>query len=308
MFFKDLIKKLILPKPFNTGYLERPDGHKIYYHEYGTKGAQPALYFHGGPGGFSHPRHALPFPQKRSHVILFDQRGGGKSEPMFCLKNNTTGHIIDDAKALLDHLGVKKKVVLRGNSYGSTLCLLFAQKFPKLVKSMFLSCLFLARKEDYIEWMDIMANLYPDSRAQINALVPKGKSYFAAFSDMVNSADPKVSTKAAQLHAGYEWSLGNVLPFVPPATPDIMAYAKISLYFEKNHYFIAENQIIQNARKIKDIPTYLIHNRLDLVCAVKQAFDLHAALPKSKLTVVPELGHGGPLLHQAVKEVIEKVF
>ena len=122
------------PKPFNEGYLPEADGHRIYFAEYGKKGGKPVLLTHGGPGGQTHAGHAAVFDLKKYRVIMFDQRGCGKSLPAGKLENNTMEDTLWDMKRLYEHLQLKEKVILRGASWGSTVMLCFAEKYPELLQ------------------------------------------------------------------------------------------------------------------------------------------------------------------------------
>ena len=150
------------PKPFNEGYLPEADGHRIYFAEYGKKGGMPVLLTHGGPGGQTHAGHAAVFDLKKYRVIMFDQRGCGKSLPAGKLENNTMEDTLWDMKRLYEHLQLKEKVILRGASWGSTVMLCFAEKYPELVECLLLSQIFLADGV-HAEWFNKQSALfYPE--------------------------------------------------------------------------------------------------------------------------------------------------
>ncbi len=308
--FKKIFAKLTAPHPFNSGFYETTDGHKIYFEEYGNPNATPLISFHGGPGSKIKPLHASFYPLRHCHLILFDQRGCGRSTPLASIESNTTDKILDDANELLNYLNVKEKVISIGNSWGSTLALLFAEKFPERVRRIIVSSVFLARAQDTDEgWFKVCSNFYPDFYDRLQSITPKDESISSYCLKLINSSDKLEQKLAVQLSTGFEHLIGEVnpkLPEVDEIDDAVIAGTKIYIHFIANGYFIEENQILKNAQKIKNIETLIVHNRLDMTCAVKQAFELHNALPKSRLIIVPESGHGGEKLKNTVKKEIRR--
>lgn len=295
------------PKPFDEGYLPVKDGHEIYYRRFGNPAGEPVLSFHGGPGSVSKAKHAACFDLKKYQVILFDQRGCGKSFYKNRFDKNTTNDLLDDAARLLDTVGIKKKVISYGGSWGATLALLFAQKYPERVKRIIVSCIWLARSEDR-QWMSKTSGLfYPDFLDQIYA-GSNGKDPTKYYTKLLFGSS-KDMQKAMSLYGGYERLLGQVDPyfFKPPFETQNILSAQMFFHYESHEYFIKENQIIKEAKKIAAIPTLIVHNRLDMTCPVKQAWDLHKALPKSKIIIVPDRGHGSKLMFDVLKKEIKKL-
>ncbi|MDR2338086.1 MAG: alpha/beta fold hydrolase [Deltaproteobacteria bacterium] len=308
-FITTFAKRIFQPQPFNVGYFQTTDGHAIYFEEYGVPDGVPVLSFHGGPGSRLNVRSATIFPLKKARVILFDQRGCGKSTPSGSLVNNTTSKILEDANALLDYLGIKNKVVVNGNSFGSTLALLFAEQSPERIQKVIVSSIFLARREDYIDWISTTSNFYPDFYEEVMAEVPAEElaqgNFYSHFTKLSQSQNREDQIKAAILCLGYEMILGLKEPKFKNSediTERILISSKISNYFQANNFFIEENQILNNIDKIKHLEVFIAHNRLDMTCAVKQAYQLSQALPKSTLIIVPALGHGGKELVAEVKK------
>lgn len=303
----DFIKKFFEPKPFNEGYLPEQDGHKVYFMEIGNPAGKAVISFHGGPGGSSRVKHAQMFNLKRYRIILFDQRGGGKSLPSGEMKHNNVDKIIGDAKRLLDHLNIKGKIVVSGSSWGSTMALLFAEKYPKVVSKLIVSKIFFANKDNK-KWIYETSGLfYPDMLERIKSDMSI-EDMLKHYAKLINSKDMLDQVKAVTLLGGYENLMGSFNPSLEfrEVSADSIAYSKIFINYEDKDFTIKENQILKNIDDIKNIKTLIVHNRLDMVCPVKNAYDLHKVMPKSKLVIVPSCGHGSQLLSDTLKTEIEK--
>lgn len=306
MFFKFFRREL---KPFNTGFLPSKDGHEIYYAEYGNPNGIPVLCFHGGPGGCSAPKHASAFDPKKYRVILHDQRGCGQSTYQNRFYKNTAADLLADATRLLKHLNVTGKVIARGGSWGATLALLFAIKYPERVRRLILNSVFLAGTTDRA-WMENISGdlFYPDIMAKIRA--DAGNEALSAHYNRLLQGGKKDINRAMGLYGGYEGIMGraDAVLLKPPFDENRIKYAQLFFHYDAHSYFIKPDEILKNVKKIAPIPTLIVHNRLDMSCPVKNAFDLYKALPKSKLVVVPDRGHGSKLLHATLKQEIEKIL
>ncbi len=305
MFFNFFHREL---KPFNEGFLPQKDGHEIYYAEYGNRNGIPVLCFHGGPGGCSGAKHASVFDPKKYRVILHDQRGCGKSPYQNRFYKNTTSDLLADAERLLKHLNIAGKVIVRGGSWGATLALLFAEKYPERVRRLILNSVFLAGTTDR-EWMEnVSGNLfYPDIMEKIRADV--GNEPLSAHYNRLLQGGKKDINRAMGLYGGYESIMGraDAILLKPPFDENRIKYVQIFFHYDSHDYFIKPDEILKNAKKIATIPTLIVHNRLDMSCPVKNAYDLHKALPKSKLVIVPDRGHGSKLLHETTLAEIRKL-
>ncbi|MBN1783385.1 MAG: alpha/beta fold hydrolase [Alphaproteobacteria bacterium] len=293
------------PKPFNSGYLPTKDGHDVFFQEIGNPTGKPILVFHGGPGSQYKPKHAKMFNLKKYRIIGFDQRGSGQSKPYGKTENNTTGDILKDAKRLLDSLKIKKCMV-SGVSWGSTVALLFAQKYPETVSQLAVGSIFLARDKDE-DWCFNQSRIfYPDMMEKITSNAPS--DYMTYYANLLKSKTQKDRIKAKRLLGEYESMVGSLNPSFSTETPteeDIKKFG-IFMHYSTHDYFLKDNQILNDTKKIKHIPTLILHNRLDMNCPVEQAWELHKALPKSKLIIVPELGHGGDLMRKTIKTTFGK--
>lgn len=282
-------------KPYNSGYLAVGDGHEIYYEECGNPNGVPVLYLHGGPGAGCDENTRRFFDPKKCCIIIFDQRGSGRSKPYASTYANTTQHLVEDINKLLAKLG-KEKVVLFGGSWGSTLALVYAIVHPKRVLGMVLRGIFLSESSECLDYLSGQTahSRFPEICKRFLNNVPEDARknpadyYFA----MMTSGDSKLRRKYA-----YEWSFYESarLCLVPPPETElrkeILSESFVSLAMMEAHYirslcFLEDGFIIKNAHHIPHVPISIIHGRYDDVCQVESAIRLHRALPTSKLHIV----------------------
>ncbi len=289
-------------RPYRQGYLDVGEGHQIYYELCGNPKGKPVLYVHGGPGqGFSSSSKRFFNPEKWN-IILFEQRGAGRSRPFASIRDNTISKLVSDIKKLLQFLGIRK-VFLFGGSWGSTLSLVYAIKHPESVSGMVLRGVFLARKWDiFYTFGGGAKEFFPDSWQRFIGLVPEnlhsdGKGIIRYYYGKMLSKNRSV----AKRHA-FEWSRFELSMLkVKMSGEKILSYMKeynyVSLATLEAHYmvnncFLPENFILKNIRAIKrGIPISIVQGRYDVICPPVQAWLLHKALPSSKLFLVPA-GHG----------------
>lgn len=303
--FKFWRKKL--PVAFNDGYVDSGDGHQVYFHEYGNKNGDAILVFHGGPGNYSKPKHAALFNLKKYRVILFDQRGSGKSTSDDKYKNNTTQGIINDAKAILDTLQIKTVKIVSG-SWGSTLALVFAEQYPEIVSKMVLNSVFLGRKQD-IKWISNGTKLfYPDLYQYIK--VEPEEDFMRWNHDHIFSDSIEEQNLATKKFGSYERNLGSLTPYISKEYEPSQEHRdgfRLYMHYLYNNLFLSDNQILDNVSKIKNIPITIVHNRIDMITPLEGAWDLHLALPQSKLIIVDDLGHGTPKQMAIVKQIVNNI-
>lgn len=303
MFFSFFSKD---PIPNRTGYLPAEGGHEVFYQEFGNPKGDAILVFHGGPGSCSKAKHADLFDLKKYHVVLFDQRGCGKSKAVSRLENNRTSDLVSDARRILDVLQIEKAHVY-GGSWGATLALIFSQSHPHRIKSIMVSKTFLARKKD-VEWIsEGISRLYPDIMGRLLENVPSGTSMRKYYASQMRSIKESDRISATQLYGSYERMIGELSPSFTDVTPTQEHMEAFSLYmhYDENDYGVEENQILLRAKELSFIPTLILHNRLDLVCPVDQSYQLHKEIGGSKLIIVPDTGHGSELLEKTTKKEIE---
>lgn len=302
-------QKLREPKPYNFGWLPEADGHEVYFAEFGNPAGKAILLTHGGPGGSTHASHAAVYDLKKYRVIMFDQRGCGLSRPAGSLKNNTMDDLVWDAKRLYDHLQLNGKVILRGASWGSTVMLCFAEKYPELVDKMLLSQIFLADSV-HEEWFNKQSALfYPEFAEEMSAEVEGWKSLPEYYAGLINSDDKAKQLLAANRYGWYERVLGNLDP--QWGTAEELSEAdlneqRIYMNYAARAYTLKSNQIMRGVKKIAKIPAILVHNRLDMDCPLFSAYQLHKAWPASKLVIAPGKGHYNPQFKKIINTEIRK--
>lgn len=301
-------KKWFEPKPFHQGYLPEREGHKVFFTEFGNSHGKPILVFHGGPGGCGKASYATFADLRKYRVIVFDQRGCGKSLPSGSLQNNNTQSLLNDAKRLINFLKIKEKIILRGASWGSTLALLFAEKYPQMVDKLLLSQIFLANKDARFWELEGNSYFYPDFVETLKNKAGKTDvpTYFAS---EINSKSHKKQLDAINYYGWYERICGSLSPKWNNQTAvedEDLAANRIYMHYAAQNFMLKDDEIIKNSGKIKDIPTIIVHNRLDFVCPLKCAYRLHKVLPKSKLVIVPERGHVGKLLYKVTQKELRR--
>ena len=297
-----------MPQPFDAGYLPETDGHRVYYYQYGNPVGIPVLSFHGGPGGSSRPKYAKLFDLKKYRFLQFDQRGCGLSQAKDLLYRNDTAHLLQDAMHLLAHLHIDTPIIVHGVSWGSTMALLFAEAYPKTVRQIVVSSVFLARTEDYM-WVNADSErFYPDLWEQMRD-VYKHKDFFKTYRHLLFSANEADNLLALTYWRCYDHKLGQLEPsFEKMSEVDEadLNSARVAFHYDENKYFLHDNQILRNCDKIAHIPTIIVHNRMDFCCTPKQAWDLHKALPKSQLQLMGGCGHSDPALLKMVKKMVRR--
>ena len=284
-----------LIEPYNTGYLDVGDGHEIYYEECGNQKGVPVLYLHGGPGAGCDEDTRRFFDPKRCHIIIFDQRGSGRSKPYASIEANTTKILVEDIKRLLDKLG-KKKVILFGGSWGSTLALVYAISYPKTVIGMVLRGIFLAERKECLDYLNgqMKYSRFPEIGERFLRNVPEWAREHPAdyYFEQMTSCN-----QATRLKFAYEWTFYEYsrLSLVPPSKDKLkkevlsepfLSLALMEAHYIRNFCFLEDGFILKNAHLIPRVPISIIHGRYDDVCPVENAIRLHRALPMSKLHIV----------------------
>ena len=285
-------------EPFETGMLDVGDGHTIYWERVGTRGAKPAVFLHGGPGGGISPKQRRLFDPKLYDVILFDQRGCGKSTPYASLEANTTWHLVADIERLRQMCGFDKWLVF-GGSWGSTLALAYAETHPERVSELVVRGIYtLTRAELQWYYQFGVSEMFPDKWERFLAPIPEAErgDMMAAYRKRLVGSD-----RAAQVEAAVAWSSweGQTITLLPePETSDVFAEADYALAFARieNHYFVhagwlEEGQLLRDAGKLKDIPGTIVHGRYDMPCPLRYAWALHKAWPRAEFFLVEGAGH-----------------
>lgn len=294
-------KRTLYPsiKPYETGHLPVENGHSIYWEECGNPQGKPILFLHGGPGLGTLPFNRSFFNPELYRIILFDQRGCGKSLPFSKLEHNTTWHLVADIERLREHLGVQSWVVF-GGSWGSTLGLTYAIKHPEPVKGLILRGIFLCRPKEIQWYYQNGANrLFPDLWENYIAPIPlsEREDFIKAYYQRLTSEDERGRNLAAQAWSGWEGSTSKLL-FDPVLFADFTAdkladsIARIEChYFLHNTFFESNNWILENVHSIRHIPCIIIQGRYDVPCPIESAWELHRAWPEAELEIIPDAGH-----------------
>lgn len=285
-------------EPYETGTIDVGDGHTLYYERSGTPGAKPAVFLHGGPGGGISAKHRRLFDPARYDVMLFDQRGCGRSTPHAGLEANTTWHLVADMERLRTLMGVERWLVF-GGSWGSTLALAYAETHSDRVSELVLRGIFTLRQAELDWYYQFGASeVFPDLWEQFVAPIPEEErgDLRAAYRKRLTGDDV-----AAQLEAAQAWALweGRTITLLPdPDTSAGFADPHFALAFARieNHYFVNngwmdEGQLIRDAHRLKDIPGTIVHGRYDLVCPARTAWDLHRAWPEADFHLIDGAGH-----------------
>ena len=286
-------------EPFNTFNLPVSDLHTIYVEESGNKNGKPVIFLHGGPGGGVDPKYRRYFDPKKWRIIMFDQRGCGKSTPFADLEENTTWDLVSDIEKIRKHLSIDKWVVF-GGSWGSTLSLAYSQTHPGSCKGLILRGIFLVRKKE-LDWFyqEGANNVFPDRWESFLEPIPveKRDNLMQAYYEVLTGEDYSKKIEAAKAWSTWEGSTVRLLQdenFISDFSDDKFAeaFARIEChYFMNNCWFDSDNYLIENMHKIRDIPGVIIHGRYDIICPVIQAWDLHKAWPEADLHIIPDAGH-----------------
>lgn len=285
-------------QPYKAEHVSVSGGHSLYLEQSGNSRGLPVLFLHGGPGGGCQPWNRQFFNPEGYRIILFDQRGAGKSTPHASLQENTTQHLIGDIEIIREHLGIERWVVF-GGSWGSTLGLAYAEQFPERVSGLILRGIFLCRDED-ISWFYQHGadRLFPDYWLDFLAPIPEPERY-----DLVTAYYRRLTgdDEVARMACAEAWSVweGRTATLTPNSTLEsqfsdpyfALAMARIECHYFVNHAFLRPNQLLEEAHRLADIPGIIVHGRYDTICPVDQAYALHQAWPGSKLEIIPDAGH-----------------
>ncbi len=302
---------------FQTGHLNVSELHEIYYEQSGNPKGTPVVFLHGGPGGGTDADHRRYFDPHFYRIILFDQRGCGKSKPNAELHENTTWDLVADIEKLRTHLNIDKWLVF-GGSWGSTLALTYAITHPDRVKGLVLRGIFLCRPEE-LKWFYQQGAswIFPDVWEKYWNYIPEAErtDMMKAYYKRLTHEDSSVRLEAAKNWS--KWEAATSRLFVDPKMIDsfdeperALAFARIEChYFMNNAFFPTENYLLENAHKLANIPGIIVQGRYDVVCPVKSAWDLHRAWPQAEIQIISDAGHSAsePGIRAALIAATEKM-
>jgi proline iminopeptidase len=288
-------------EPYQQGQLEASSVHTLYYEQSGNPRGKPVVFLHGGPGGGTDAKMRRFFDPRRYRIILFDQRGCGRSTPHASLVDNTTWHLVEDMEALRAHLGIDRWQVF-GGSWGSTLALAYAQTHPKRVSELVLRGIFMLRRWE-LEWFyqnpGGAAALFPDLWEQYVAPIPVAErdDMIGAYYRRLTSRNRKTLLKAARAWSVWEGATSmmrtdsNYVAQFEDAE-FAAAFARIECHYFVNRGFMrSDAQLLEDVRRLRKIPAVIVQGRYDVICPIRSAWDLHRAWPEADLRIVPDAGH-----------------
>ena len=283
-------------KPYRTEWLPVGDGHELYVECSGDPDGLPVLFVHGGPGGGSSPKSRCFFDPNRYHIIVYDQRGAGRSRPHASIEHNTSDHLIEDIERIREHLAVDQWVLF-GGSWGATLSLLYAQRFTERVSALILRGVFLCRQRD-IDWFyrDGASRIYPDFWEDFTALVDDGEDLIEAYDRQLNGDNELARLAAAKAWCAWEARCATLRPNLTLFEDAVDAHHSLAMARIENHYFLNDgflrpNQILEDAHRLAGIPGIIVHGRFDMVCPLENALLLHEQWQDSELYIIRDAGH-----------------
>lgn len=286
-------------EPYDSGMLPVSGLHALYYEQCGNPAGKPVVFLHGGPGGGCNPKCRRFFDPAAYRIVLFDQRGCGRSTPHAELRENTTWDLVADIEKLRRHLGIDRWQVF-GGSWGSTLALAYAETHPDKVAELVLRGIFMLRRKE-LEWFYQAGcdMLYPDAWEAYLAAIPEVErgDLISAYHRRLTSDDPAVRLAAARAwsvwEAGTSFLLQNADYMQSSGEGEFaLAFARIeNHYFVNGGFFEHDDQLLRNVERIRNIPAVIVQGRHDVVCPMRSAWDLHRAWPEADLRIVADAGH-----------------
>lgn len=303
-------------RPYREFQLQVSEIHTLWVEECGHPEGTPVVFLHGGPGAACEPFHRRFFDPGRCRIVLFDQRGCGRSTPHAELRENTTQALVADIERVREHLGIESWLVF-GGSWGSTLGLAYAQAHPERVTGLVLRGIFLCRGRD-IRWFyqDGASRIHPERWQDYVRVIPGDErgDLVGAYYRRLTSKDPDVRGEAARAWSLWEGSTSNLEPSGPVIAhfsdaATALSLARIECHYFMHDSFLRENQLLEEAHRLKDIPGVIVHGRYDVVCPVEQAFALHRAWPGAEFVVCPRSGHSAaePEIVDALVRAVQRL-
>lgn len=284
-------------EPYSAGMLKLDAVHTVYWEQSGNPKGAPVLFLHGGPGAGAAPAHRRFFDPGHYRIVLFDQRGAGRSTPLGELKDNTTPQLVNDIEKLRQHLAIGRWLIF-GGSWGSTLALAYGEAHPERCVGFILRGVFLCRRSE-IEWFIYgLRAFFPEQWHAFAGLVPEAErgDLLAAYYKRLTDPDPAVHMTAARTWSTYEGACSTLLP-----SPETVAYfagdgvalglARIEAHYFSHDIFLPENALLGNVARIRHLPCIIVQGRYDAVCPIATADELHHAWPEAEYIVVPDAGH-----------------
>jgi proline iminopeptidase len=300
--------------PYETGYLPLSAGHVMYWEQAGNPNGRPVLFLHGGPGAGAGAVHRRFFDPHHWRIVIFDQRGAGRSRPLGGLEHNTTPELVADIEVLRRHLAIER-FLLFGGSWGSTLALAYAQAHPQRVAGAVLRGVFLGRKQEVDWFLHGMQSVFPEAHAAFAGFLPDNErcDLLGAYLRRLTDPDPSVHLPAARAWSVYEGTCSTLLP--SPETVSgfsqdrtALGLARIEAFYFANALFLPSDGLLGHMQQIGHIPAEIVQGRYDMICPAVTAFDLAAAWRNARMTIVPDAGHSAlePGIRRALVAAVER--
>ena len=284
-------------EPFASGYLRLDSLHQMYWEVSGNPHGVPVLFLHGGPGAGANPAHRRFFDPAVYRIVIFDQRGAGRSLPPGELTDNTTPHLIADIERLRAHLGLDEWIVF-GGSWGSTLALAYGEAHPSVCSAFVLRGIFLGRQSEVDWFLYGLRTFFPEAWREFTAPIPESErgDLLSAYRRRLNNPDVTVHLPAARRWSAYEGACATLMP--GPATVAHFAddrvalgLARIEAHYFANRIFLPDGALLQNVQRVRHLPCTILQGRYDMVCPIATADELHRAWPQAEYIVASGAGH-----------------
>ena len=301
-------------EPSETGMLPLTAGHVMYWEVMGNPQGRPVVFLHGGPGAGAAPDHRRFFDPAHYRIVVYDQRGAGRSTPLGEVADNTTPELIADLERLRSHLGFEDWLVF-GGSWGSTLALAYAEAHPERVAALVLRGIFLCRPQEIDWFIQGMRNIFPEQWRRFAEFIPEAErqDLLGAYHRRLMDSNPEVHLPAARAWSTYEGACSTLLPSpetVAAFGEDRMALglARIEAHYFVNRIFLPDDALLDNIARVRRIPAVIVQGRYDIVCPIATADDLRRAWPEAEYVVVPDAGHSAmePGIRRALVAAMEK--
>ncbi|WP_291297193.1 prolyl aminopeptidase [Elioraea sp.] len=303
--------------PFDSGYLPLDHGHTMYWEQVGHDAGLPLLFLHGGPGAGAGAVHRRFFDPRRFKVVIFDQRGSGRSRPLGSIVANDTQRLVEDIERLRAHLGIERWLVF-GGSWGSTLGLAYGQAHPDRVTGFVLRGIFLGRRREIAWFMEGLARFFPETwgafARHAGVAEGDGQALLDAYRRLLDDPDPKVHLPAARAWSTYEGSCSTLVPspetvasFAEDRTA--LGLARIEAHYFAHDLFLPEGGLLGGMGRIAHLPAEIVQGRYDMICPPESAFALAETWPMARLTMVPDAGHSAlePGIRTALLAAVERI-
>ncbi len=299
-------------EPYHSGYLQVSPKHNIYFEECGNPDGAPVVVVHGGPGSGCSAGQRRFFDPQHYRIVLFDQRGSGRSTPAGEIEDNTTQLLVSDMEQLRTHLKIASWLIF-GGSWGSTLALSYAAEHRARVHGLILRGIFLARPEDVTWFLQGTRHFFPEAWNRFTGILnaQNRMDILASYAHMFREGDQRAQVLAARTWSTFEAAIMTLLPPSSPSTASdeaMVARLNVHLHYLVNHCFLLDTPLLPSVEQLRSIPTIIIHGRYDMVCPVAMAYELHQAWPEAELRIIPDAGHAAvePGIASALIEATEQ--